>query len=507
MLGAHGSVEKTLERLKEICIFQYMKKRVKTICQNCHICLRRNKVPKSIHPILGQTDTAMYPFRIVSIDTAGPLPPSPNDTGAPARHIVILIEHYTKFVVLAPLKDITARSICDFLREKVIGYFGLFELLISDSHPTYRSEQMQKFLASMNIKHRCTTPYNARANGQCENSVKTVKAIARAFCSQDQSNWSKYLPEIQLAINTGISASTKFSPYQMIFGRQPTTFLDLQLNRPNRTEYTRHEDYIVALVESLFLIRQIGTREMGKSREEQAKQYNKHVHELPELKTGDLTYVQDFTARSLDMKFRGPYVIIKMLYQSVFLLQELQERQMRRTVHARFLKPVKNTTVFLQRNPAFQKAVEILQLPNKLGNTNGNAFRESVRRDIPNVDRMPVVFNFSTPSRGINKTNSLVTYPIDPLNIQDRSKGQNSSINSELVSNREMVEERTIFCPLDNQGSNNSEQYHQEINNTSFSTPQSISDRQQGEIVSLGRGKRSRHPQGFYEDVDSDYSG
>ena len=69
----------------------------------------------SIHPVIGKTDTAMFPFRIVSIDTSDPLPPLSNDTGAPVRHIIILIEHYTYFVV-PPLKEIMARSICNSSR-------------------------------------------------------------------------------------------------------------------------------------------------------------------------------------------------------------------------------------------------------------------------------------------------------------------------------------------------------------------------------------------------------
>jgi len=89
-LASYGSVEKTLARLKEIYIFKHTRNRIKVVCKNCHICLRRNKIPKTIPLALGKTDKPMYPFRIVSIDTAGPLPPTLNTAGAPAPHKVII---------------------------------------------------------------------------------------------------------------------------------------------------------------------------------------------------------------------------------------------------------------------------------------------------------------------------------------------------------------------------------------------------------------------------------
>ena len=107
--------EKIIKKFDEARIFRNMRKQINAVGEKCYNCLCRNEITVTIHPALGQTDIPMYSFSIVTIDTACPLTPSPSDAGASTRHIVILIEPTTWFLVLAKLKYLAARSICDFL--------------------------------------------------------------------------------------------------------------------------------------------------------------------------------------------------------------------------------------------------------------------------------------------------------------------------------------------------------------------------------------------------------
>ena len=306
LISAHLSSQKTLQNLQAYCNFKNMGKRVDIVCRNCHVCLRKNKFHEIPHPPLGRSEDPSHVGHMWSMDTAGPLPKT--DEGF--EHVIVAVEHFTKFVVLESVKNISAKSILKFLNEKIISYFGLFDILLTDKHASYRSKVVEDFCAKHKIDHRFSSGYNPFSNGLCENRVKACKNICKAYCYESESNWSEYIPSIQLVLNSAISSTTKFQPFQLMFGRQQVSYLDLKLLRPRLDNFNSYKEFAASQVQQLFYLHSICRKEIEKSREVQAGQYNKNNTKIPRLKEGDITYLKDMTCKGLKFKFRGPYIII-----------------------------------------------------------------------------------------------------------------------------------------------------------------------------------------------------
>jgi len=74
------------------------------------------------------------------------------------------------------------------------------------------------------IDHRVTSPNHASANGLCERHVQTAKRALQKMMheSRDTTAWEEHLQHFALAYRCSPQEATKFSPYELVFGQQPT---------------------------------------------------------------------------------------------------------------------------------------------------------------------------------------------------------------------------------------------------------------------------------------------
>jgi len=72
----------------------------------------------------------------------------------------------------------------------------------------------------MGIRQQLTAPYTPQKNPP-ERANRTVRTKIAQFAGHDQRNWEDKWPEIMLAVNTGISEYTGYTPAFLTQGREP----------------------------------------------------------------------------------------------------------------------------------------------------------------------------------------------------------------------------------------------------------------------------------------------
>ena len=142
------------------------------------------------------------------------------------RNVLVLQDHFFKYVLAYVVKDQTARTATETLR---IGYFGLFSApayLVSDQGKAFMGHVITHLCDLYGVQKLRTSPYHAQTNGQVERMNQTVIRMIGKLEEEKKACWSEHLPELLMSYNATCSAVTGYSPYYLLFGRRPRIRVD-----------------------------------------------------------------------------------------------------------------------------------------------------------------------------------------------------------------------------------------------------------------------------------------
>ena len=100
------------------------------------------------------------PFEIVAADIFGPLKP----TARGHTHIIVLIDHYTRWVELIALPESTAELVAEAICEQRILRWGAMRAFLTDNGRQFTARLLQQPTVAYGIKHIYSSPYNPRGN-------------------------------------------------------------------------------------------------------------------------------------------------------------------------------------------------------------------------------------------------------------------------------------------------------------------------------------------------------
>ena len=212
--GHHG-VERTLHKLN--LLNQNWKNRrehVKRFIKQCQCCEKMSRIKVPIQTLKFTTSTYGV-WDQINIDTIGPLPA--DEWGN--TYIIGLIDTFSRFLLLYPTKDATAKSAANCILH-AIGTFGCPMQLLSDNGPQYVNQIIDELLYIIGTEHKLTLAYSHQENSIIERSNKETGRHLRniIFHGNVITRWSQNLPLVQRIFNSEINESIGVSPAQIIFG-------------------------------------------------------------------------------------------------------------------------------------------------------------------------------------------------------------------------------------------------------------------------------------------------
>ena len=143
------------------------------------------------------------------------------------RNVLVLQDHFSKYIVTYVVKDQTARTAAKTLR---IGYFGLISApayLVSDQGKAFTGHVITHLCELYGVQKLRTSPYHAQTNGQVERmNQMIIRLLVRKLEEDRKACWSEHLPELLMAYNATRSTVTGYSPYYLLFGRSPRIPVD-----------------------------------------------------------------------------------------------------------------------------------------------------------------------------------------------------------------------------------------------------------------------------------------
>lgn len=203
---AHGGIAKTVDLLRRHFFWPGMVKDVRRYVGNCEVC-KTTKAPNTImKPPMVNQSVSERPFQRLYIDLLGPYPRSKSGYIG----LLIVLDHFSKFHWVCPLRKFTSSAIKDFLQSQIFHIYGVPETVISDNGSQFKANDLNAFLTSFGINHIYTAFYSPQANAS-ERVNRSLIAGIRAFLKKDHREWDQNLSAICCALRNAVLRTMSFS--------------------------------------------------------------------------------------------------------------------------------------------------------------------------------------------------------------------------------------------------------------------------------------------------------
>lgn len=164
----------------------------------------------------------------------------------------------------------------------------------------------------MKIKILTTTAYHPQTNGALERTHSTLVDYLKHYITLDQTDWDSWLDFATFSFNTSVHSSTKFTPFELLFGIKPS--LPSQIVKEPEFKYT-YDNYIDDLRLKLQRSHHIARENLIKSKETNKTHYDKKSRPKT-FNVGDNVYLENNvrrprTSRKLTPNYTGPYKIVE----------------------------------------------------------------------------------------------------------------------------------------------------------------------------------------------------
>lgn len=307
-----------------------MKSDVDDYVKKCDPCQRNNTAFLKNAPTLHSIPVPNEAMKQIGVDITS----LPEINGY--RYVIVAIDYFTKWSEVKALKDKTAVTVAQFLY-KLICAHSCFQIQINDQGREFVNSVSDSLHRLTGVKQRITSAYHPQANGLVERMNRTIKTSLLKVISE-ATDWPAAINGVLFAHRTTKHASTGFSPFYMLFNREPILPLDLQFSTKNfESNVTFNEDNFTSLLSEKFqaieeLRKTVFSKAAGnitKAQKRQSKAYNKR-HDLKHNFTiGTQVLLRnmrrdDRKGGKLTQPWLGPFTIVKLFHNNTCYLRKGQ---------------------------------------------------------------------------------------------------------------------------------------------------------------------------------------
>ena len=273
--AGHQGVERTSSLVKTRCYWPTMQNDIEQFCKKCERCMVAKAPIPTIRPPIGNL-LAYQPQEILAVDFTMLEPPSDG-----RENILVMTDIFTKYTQAVRTRDQKATTVAKVLIKEWFVRFGIPRRIHSDQGRNFESAIVQKLCKLFDIGKSRTTPYHPEGNGQVERYNRTMHNNLRTLTPQQKRKWPEHLPELVYAYNSTVHASTGYTPYFLMFGRNPVLPIDHLLGITESETTTTVDEYLQKHKKRLTEAMELAKQNLDKAAEQRREQYNQNTSEKP----------------------------------------------------------------------------------------------------------------------------------------------------------------------------------------------------------------------------------
>lgn len=165
--------------------------------------------------------------------------------------IFVVVDRFSKMVHFIPCKRTTdAVQVATLFFREVYRLHGLPLSIVSDRDSRFLGHFWRSMWKLLDTSLDMSTSYHPQTDGQTEVTNRSLGNLLRSLVGTSIRSWDSKLPQAEFAHNHAVNRSSKFSPFQIIYGMVPRAPPDLA-NLPDRIRlHGGAETFVEQIVET-----------------------------------------------------------------------------------------------------------------------------------------------------------------------------------------------------------------------------------------------------------------
>ena len=340
LLSNHQGAVRTYLTMRRTFYMPNMFERISNYVKACLRCQQFRSKPDKTRTFHTRVPDSYRPFDRISLDFKS-MPTS--STGF--KHLMVICDEITRYVVCVPLKSIDAETVCEALIQKVICVFGPPSCLITDAAASLTGKLLTLLCDTLNIDKKVISVEN-HGSLHVERHIRTLSNFLKVNLNQLGNDWVRYVSTTCYAYNSFSSPTlSNYSPYELVFGRTPPSLTNLTFNPMSGLSQT-YEEYVDHLKKKFQNISRTMLSLQRKNQDRQNAKISQKLSKSPIYTVGQLVYLYKPTSSSLTANSRkiaaewcGPLVIHQVLDRTHYILATLKGEVLRDVFNYNRLKP------------------------------------------------------------------------------------------------------------------------------------------------------------------------
>ncbi len=206
MIAGHPGRERTLAAARESYFWPTMRTDVEAHVSKCNECAQQKGTVPRPAPIL-EYPPPNRPWDVVSIDL---LQLSASYQGS--KYLLVCFDHLSRYVVLAPLKDKTAKSVAQALITHLFCPYSAPRILLSDNGAEFRNALLEEISQQFVVKQCFTVTYHPASNDLKERTNRNILEVLRPVVGELLETWKTGCPKLR-RVSTAVFVHLPVNPH------------------------------------------------------------------------------------------------------------------------------------------------------------------------------------------------------------------------------------------------------------------------------------------------------
>ena len=159
------------------------------------------------------------------------------------EYILLIVDHFTRYAQGYATKNKSSSIAAKHLYGDFVLRFGLPRKILHDQGREFENKLFGELERLTKVNKSRTTPYHPQTNGCVERMNATLLAMLRTLPESGKGRWHEKLNKLLYVYNCTQHDSTGFSPFFLMFGREPKLPIDYILGEDSEPKQKTHREY------------------------------------------------------------------------------------------------------------------------------------------------------------------------------------------------------------------------------------------------------------------------